>query len=216
VDVPAGWRAAPVTVDRIPAGTTRRVEVAVTPARDAKPGEATLTAAVRYGAAGQLRTAVQRFAVAVMPEPPSGDVWASDLVWLTSTNGWGPPERDRSNGESGADDGRRLTLAGTAYDKGIGAHADSDIEVHLGGRCTAFTADTGIDDEIGGYGEVAFSVEADGKVLWTSPEVTGASATVPAEVDVTGARHVRLKVTDTDGSKSGDHGDWAAARFRCG
>ncbi|MEU4131556.1 NPCBM/NEW2 domain-containing protein [Streptomyces wuyuanensis] len=216
VDVPAGWRAAPVTVDRIPAGTTRRVEVEVTPAKDAEPGEATLTAAVRYGAAGQLRTAVQRFAVAVMPEPPSGDVWASDLVWLTSTNGWGPPERDRSNGESGADDGRAITLAGTAYDKGIGAHADSDIEVYLGGRCTTFTADTGIDDEIGGYGEVAFSVEADGTVLWTSPEVTGASATVPAEVDVTGARHVRLKVTDTDGSKSGDHGDWAAARFRCG
>ncbi|WP_432073605.1 NPCBM/NEW2 domain-containing protein [Streptomyces wuyuanensis] len=62
----------------------------------------------------------------------------------------------------------------------------------------------------------AFSVEADGRVLWTSPEVTGRSATVPAEVDVTGARYVRLKVTDTDGSKSGDHGDWAAARFRCG
>ncbi|MFJ2474052.1 NPCBM/NEW2 domain-containing protein [Streptomyces sp. NPDC087659] len=217
LDVPAGWRVTPAPeVDRIPAGTTRRVEVEVTPAKDAKPGEATLTAAVRYGAAGQLRTAVQRFAVAVMPEPPAGDVWASDLAWLTSTNGWGPPERDRSNGESGANDGRTLTLAGTEYEKGIGAHAESDIEVYLGGRCATFTADTGIDDEIGGYGEVAFSVEADGKVLWTSPEVTGASATVPAEVDVTGARHVRLKVTDTDGSKSGDHGDWAAARFHCG
>ncbi|MGW0958046.1 NPCBM/NEW2 domain-containing protein [Streptomyces gelaticus] len=63
------------------------------------------------------------------------------------------------------------------------------------------------------YGEVAFSVEADGKVLWTSPKVTGASATVP--VDVKLARHVHLKVTDTDGSRTGDHGDWAAARFSC-
>ncbi|MGW1886233.1 NPCBM/NEW2 domain-containing protein [Streptomyces sp. NPDC001970] len=214
---PAGWQVTPAaTVDRVPAGTTRRVEVDVTPAKDAEPGEATLTATVRYAAAGQDRTAVQRFAVGVMPEPPAADAWASDLVWLTSTNGWGPPERDRSNGESGASDGHTLTLAGTTYEKGIGAHADSDIEVYLGGRCTAFTAGVGIDDEINGYGEVAFSVEADGKVLWTSPKLSGASATVPAEVDVTGARHVRLRITDTNGSKTGDHGDWAAARFRCG
>ncbi|MFE5661519.1 NPCBM/NEW2 domain-containing protein [Streptomyces sp. NPDC056517] len=213
---PAGWQVTPAApIDRVPAGTTRRVEVTVTPAPDAKPGEATLTATARHRAASTDRTATQRFAVGVMPPPPTGDAWASDLVWLRSTNGWGPPERDRSNGESGAADGRTLTLAGTAYEKGIGAHADSDIEVYLGGRCTTFTADVGIDDEINGYGDVAFSVEADGKVLWTSPRLTGASATLPVNVDVTGARHVRLRITDTNGSKSGDHADWAAARFGC-
>ncbi|MFF8609344.1 NPCBM/NEW2 domain-containing protein [Streptomyces sp. NPDC015346] len=213
---PAGWQVTPAApVERIPAGTTRRVEVSVTPAEEAEPGEATLTATARHRSAGQDRTALQRFAVGVMPEPPATASWASDLVWLKSTNGWGPPERDRSNGESGANDGRTLTLAGKTYEKGIGAHADSDIEVYLGGRCTAFTADVGIDDEINGYGEVAFSVEADGEVLWTSPKLTGASATVPVDVDVTGARHVRLRITDTNGSKSGDHGDWAAARFAC-
>ncbi|MFE7776801.1 NPCBM/NEW2 domain-containing protein [Streptomyces sp. NPDC057445] len=217
LDAPAGWHVEPVaTTDRIPAGTTKRIEVTATPGQDAAVGEATLGATVRYRAAGQSRTAGERFAVSVVPEPPGADVWASDLVWMKSTNGWGPPERDRSNGESGASDGHVLTLAGKTYEKGIGAHADSDIEVHLGGRCTAFTADVGIDDEIDGYGEVAFSVEADGRRLWSSPKVSGASAAVPVEVDVTGARHVRLLVTDTNGSKSGDHGDWAAARFRCG
>ncbi|WP_329419222.1 NPCBM/NEW2 domain-containing protein [Streptomyces sp. NBC_01268] len=214
--VPAGWQVAPTApIARVPAGTTRRVELSVTPAKDAVPGEATLTATVRHRAAGVDRTAQQRFAVGVMPPPPTAPAWASDLVWLTSTNGWGPPERDRSNGESGAADGHPLTLAGTTYAKGIGAHADSDVELYLGGRCTALTAEVGIDDEINGYGEVAFSVEADGKVLWTSPKVTGASATVPVAVDLTGARHVHLKVTDTNGSKSGDHGDWAGARFDC-
>ncbi len=216
IEAPEGWQttSAPV-IDRIPAGTTRRVEVAVTPDKDARPGEASLTATARYRAAGQDRTSGQRFAVAVMPPPPTADAWASDLPWLKSTNGWGPPERDRSNGESGAEDGRPLTLAGTTYEKGIGAHADSDIEVYLGGRCSRLTADVGIDDEINGYGEVAFSVEADGKVLWTSPKVTGASATVPVDVTLDGARHVHLRITDTNGSKSGDHGDWAAARFHC-
>ncbi|MEV5612906.1 NPCBM/NEW2 domain-containing protein [Streptomyces sp. NPDC052225] len=217
VDAPEGWRVGDaVTVDRIPAGTTRRVEVAVTPAAGATAGEQALTATARYRAAGQQRTAQGHFAVSVMPPPPTGDAWASDLVWLRSTNGYGPAERDRSNGESGATDGHPLTLAGKTYAKGIGVHADSDIEVYLGGQCTKLTADVGIDDEINGYGEVAFSVEADGKVLWTSPKVTGASATVPVDVDVTGARHVHLKVTDTNGSKTGDHGDWAAAEFACG
>ncbi|MFI9035721.1 NPCBM/NEW2 domain-containing protein [Streptomyces sp. NPDC053726] len=216
LDVPEGWQVAQaVTVDRIPAGTTRRVEVSVTPAKDATAGEARITALARYRAAGEARTTVQRFAAGVMPPPPTGEAWASDLVWLKSVNGYGPAERDRSNGESGAADGNPLTLAGKTYDKGIGTHADSDIEVYLGGRCTAFTADAGIDDEINGYGEVAFSVEADGKVLWTSPKVTGASATVPVDVKLDGARHVHLKVTDTNGSKTGDHGDWAAARFTC-
>ncbi|MEU1158052.1 NPCBM/NEW2 domain-containing protein, partial [Streptomyces sp. NPDC005918] len=191
------------------------VELAVTPAKDADPGDLPLTARARYRSAGQERTATGRFALGVMPEAPGKDTWASDMVWLKSTNGYGPAEHDRSNGESAAGDGKTLTLAGKTYEKGIGTHADSEIEVYAGGRCTKFTADAGIDDEINGYGEVAFSVEADGKVLWTSPKVTGASATVPVDVDVRGARHVRLKVSDTNGSKSGDHADWAGARFTC-
>ncbi|WP_344529686.1 NPCBM/NEW2 domain-containing protein, partial [Streptomyces rectiviolaceus] len=201
--------------DRVEAGTTRRVEVAVTPPKDADPGEQPLTATARHRSAGQDRTATQRIAVAVMPPAPTADTWASDMAWLKSANGYGPAERDRSNGESGAEDGHTLTLAGKTYEKGLGTHADSAIEVYTGGQCSKFTADVGIDDEINGYGEVAFSVEADGKVLWTSPRVTGASATVPVDVDVSGARHVELKVTDTNGSKSGDHADWAAAKFSC-
>lgn len=216
LQVPAGWKSTPAKVPgRIPAGATRRVAVEVTPARDAEVRETRLTAFARYRAAGDARTTEQRLALSVLPPPPTGQAWASDLVWLSETNGYGPAERDRSNGESGAADGRTLTLAGTTYEKGIGTHADSDIAIHLGGRCTALTADVGIDDEINGYGEVAFSVEGDGKTLWTSPKLTGASATVPVDVKLDGVRQVRLKVTDTNGSKTGDHGDWAAAKFHC-
>lgn len=216
LQVPAGWKSTPAKVPgRILAGTTRRVAVEVTPAKDAEVRETRLTALARYRAAGDARTTEQRLALSVLPPPPTGQAWASDLVWLSETNGYGPAERDRSNGESGAADGRTLTLAGTTYEKGIGTHADSDIAIHLGGRCTALTADVGIDDEINGYGEVAFSVEGDGKTLWTSPKLTGASATVAVDVKLDGVRQVRLKVTDTNGSKTGDHGDWAAAKFHC-
>ncbi|MFJ6613065.1 NPCBM/NEW2 domain-containing protein [Streptomyces sp. NPDC091289] len=216
LQLPGGWKATTAKVSgRIPAGETRRVEVALTPAKDAEVRETTLTALARYRAGGDARASQQRLAVSVLPPAPEGEAWASDLVWLSETNGYGPAERDRSNGESGASDGKTLTLAGKTYEKGIGTHADSDIALHLGGRCTAFTADVGIDDEIDGYGEVAFSVEGDGKVLWTSPELTGASETLPVDVKLDGVRQVRLKVTDTNGSKTGDHGDWAAAKFHC-
>ncbi|WP_354639161.1 NPCBM/NEW2 domain-containing protein [Kitasatospora camelliae] len=140
--------------------------------------------------------------------------WASDLPWASQTNGWGPAERDRSNGETGAADGRPITLNGTVFAKGIGAHADSAIEIATGGRCTSFAATVGIDDEISGYGDVTFSVEADGRTLWTSPTLTSASAPLPVDLPLGGAQRVTLRV-NTVGTRTGDHGDWAAARFRC-
>ncbi|MDH6124694.1 NPCBM/NEW2 domain-containing protein [Kitasatospora sp. GP82] len=145
---------------------------------------------------------------------PSGDVWASDLPWTNEVNGWGPAERDRSNGETGPADGHPITLKGTVYPKGIGVHADSDIEIATGGRCSALSAVVGIDDEINGYGSVTFSVVADGRTLWTSPVLTGRSAALPVTVPLGTADRVHLEVTAAD-SKTGDHADWAAAKFHC-
>lgn len=217
LSAPKGWTvSAPVRHARLAAGTTRRDALTLTAPRDARSADpVTVTATVRYRSAGAPRTAVHRFEVRAVPPAPAADTWASDLEWLSQANGYGPAERDRSNGESGAADGHPLTLAGKTYGKGIGTHADSDLEFFTGGRCTSFTADAGIDDEIADYGQAAFSVEGDGKVLWTSPKMTGTSAPVAVDVPLGGVRHVRLKVTDTDGKKSGDHGDWAGARFHC-
>ncbi|MEU3840081.1 NPCBM/NEW2 domain-containing protein [Streptomyces sp. NPDC028635] len=213
---PQGWTVSPArALGSVDAGQRVRAEFTVTPPGDAAVGEAVVGATARYRAAGEQKVAVQRAAVRTMPKPPAGDAWASDLPWLSSSNGWGPAERDRSNGESGAGDGRTLTLNGTTYAKGIGAHANSDVEFWLGGACSAFTATVGVDDEINGYGGVSFSVVADGKTLWSSPTVSGKSDPVEVKVPVSGARHVHLVVTDTDGSKSGDHGDWAGAAFHC-
>ncbi|MCP9934484.1 NPCBM/NEW2 domain-containing protein, partial [Cyanobium sp. Candia 9D4] len=52
-----------------------------------------------------------------MPEPIA--VYLSDLTPTASVNGWGPYERDRSNGEDGATDGGTLTINGTTYAKGL-------------------------------------------------------------------------------------------------
>jgi NPCBM/NEW2 domain len=94
-------------------------------------------------------TATDTRAVRALPSPPTTDASLSDLPFVTATNGWGPVERDRSNGENAAGDGHALTVDGTTYPKGLGVHAASDVGFYLGGRCTAFTATVGVDDEVG-------------------------------------------------------------------
>ncbi|WP_033820512.1 NPCBM/NEW2 domain-containing protein [Kitasatospora sp. MBT63] len=176
------------------------------------------TAALSTGSAFQLvldgASAVGGTTTPPDPGGPRADSWASDLPWVSSVNGWGPAERDRSNGEQGAADGGPITLNGTVHQKGIGAHAASDIEFLTGGHCSSFTASVGIDDEISGYGDVTFSVRADGATLWTSPTLGSSSAPLAVGVPLGGAQRVDLVVTSV-GTATGDHGDWGSARFHC-
>ena len=58
---------------------------------------------------------------------PAPIVYLSDLFWTSMTNGWGPAERDRSNGETGTADGGAIVLNGVTYAKGLGVHAMSEI-----------------------------------------------------------------------------------------
>ncbi len=55
------------------------------------------------------------------PAPsPSSDAatFLSDLNWKSATNGWGPVEKNLSNGEDASGDGRGLTLEGSLPPKG--------------------------------------------------------------------------------------------------
>lgn len=138
----------------------------------------------------------------------------SDRTWGTAVNGWGPAERDTSNGEQATGDGSLITVGGVSYPKGVGVHAAGDLSVPLGGACSRFTAVAGIDAEVGTSSTgVVFSVVADGVTLWTSPTVTAAA---PAAVDVAVAGRSTLRlVTAGAGSIDFDHADWADARLIC-
>ena len=151
-----------------------------------------------------------------LPPAPTGQPWVSDLEWIDSSNGWGPVERDRSNGEDGAGDGGPLTLDGTQYAKGLGTHAPSSVSVRLGGNCSALTAKIGVDDEMEDRGKVSFKVAVDGVAKYTSDLLTGTSPTVPVTVDVTGGQLLTLQVTDAGDGITSDHADWADARLTCG
>ncbi len=143
--------------------------------------------------------------------------YLSDRPWSTMTNGWGPVERDHSNGENGAGDGGTITLNGVTYAKGLGAHARSDVRYALNGACSAFTAVVGVDDEVATRGSVAFQVSTDGTTRYDSGVMTGSSASRSIYVDVSGATELALIVTDggVDGIDA-DHADWADAQVSCG
>jgi len=162
------------------------------------------------------RTLSSTTAVKTLPKAPNTTVFASDHDWVAASNGWGPVERDMSNGEQGEGDGTPLTLNGVVYEKGLGAHAPSAIKYFLGGQCTAFTAQVGIDDAQATRGSVGFSVKVDGRTVVTSPLMKATSATFALNADITGGQFVELVAADGGDGNGNDHADWADATFTCG
>jgi hypothetical protein len=158
-----------------------------------------------------------RIACATTPSTstPTSSVFLSDRQWASMSNGWGPAERDRSNGESLGNDGRTMALNGQTYTKGLGVHAASRVAYSLNGACSSFRADVGVDDEVGSGGSVVFQVWADGTKLFDSGTMTGSTATRPVTVDVTGRTTLTLVMTDAGDNINYDHGNWAAARVTC-
>jgi NPCBM/NEW2 domain len=148
------------------------------------------------------------------PPPPPSPLYLSDLSWASMTNGWGPVERDRSNGEQAQGDGHTITLNGQTFAKGLGGHGASDVRYGIGG-CTRFQSSVGVDDEIGNYGSVVFQAYLDGVKAYDSGLMTGASATKDIDLDTTGKIELRLVVTNGGDNIDSDHADWASARVTC-
>lgn len=136
----------------------------------------------------------------------------------TVANGWGPIENNRSNGETGASDGRTITLDTIAYPRGLGVHAPSEVIYNLAGACSgSFISDVGVDDESGNLGSVVFQVYLDGVKAYDSGLVRGADARRRVSVGVAGRQQMRLIVNDGGDGKDFDHADWAGARVTgCG
>ncbi|MBL1082784.1 NPCBM/NEW2 domain-containing protein [Streptomyces actinomycinicus] len=216
---PDGWTFRPTTATSATALTTGRslrTGWRVTAPAGTPAGPYGLTLRTSYRSpAGQRVTSTLPLTASVVVAPPAGTSYLGDLPWLSATSGWGPVERDTSNGESAAGDGRPITIGGTVYGKGLGVHALSEVSFYTGKTCEKVTADVGVDDEKNTKGTVAFEIWADG----TEAAATGVlSHAMPAQrvtADVTGAQVVRLVVTDGGDGVDSDHADWADARLTC-
>jgi hypothetical protein len=144
-------------------------------------------------------------------------VYVSDLQTVgTPVNGFGPFERDTSNGESVAGDGLPITINGLVYAKGLGVHAPSDLSFSVPAGCTQFKATVGIDDEVtDGAASVTFEVwNSTATRLYQSPVKTAADPGTAVTVDLTGITTLRLRALP-GASDAFDHGDWADAMLIC-
>ena len=147
------------------------------------------------------------------PPPATTTGYLSAQKWVSATNGYGPVELDRSNGENAAGDGNPLRIGGITYARGLGMNAPADVRYALGTGCDTFTAQVGIDDEVSTTsGSVVFQVWSGETKLFDSGVRTGADPALPVRVDMTGRTELRLVVTDAGDGPSSDHADWAEAR----
>ncbi|HEY2298438.1 MAG TPA: beta-galactosidase [Jatrophihabitans sp.] len=217
--VPSGWTASaatPLSVARVSPGEQSTFEWSVT-APETLPQASPLSVDVAYQQPNTDHSVSdERIVRSVPPAPAPGTHDVSDLPFLSASNGWGPVERDTSNGEQAAGDGHPITIDGVHYAKGLGTNSVSDVEIYLGGKCSHFTSDVGVDDETNGGGTVTFSVAADGKTLATSPTLRGKQAAGHLDVSVAGAQVLDLVVGDAGDGNGLDHGDWAIPVLTCG
>ncbi|MFC3897761.1 glycoside hydrolase family 97 catalytic domain-containing protein [Lentzea rhizosphaerae] len=165
-----------------------------------------------FGDGVHIEQAVKAF---VPPPVPANGAQVSDLPFMSETNGWGPVERDTSNGENNGADGKAMSVGGVTYTKGLGVHAPSDVGIYLGRGCTRFTAKIGLDDETSEPGSVAFQVVGDDEPLYDSGILRGKGPAIPIDVDITGVRMLSLRVTDAGDGRNFDHADWAEAVLTC-
>lgn len=143
-------------------------------------------------------------------------IYVSNLVpSAPPVSGFGPYERDTSNGENQPGDGRPITINGAVYAKGLGVHADSDIRYSVPAGCTSFLAQVGIDDEVGPNGSVSFEVwDGTSTRLYQSPVKTGPDPASAVNVAISGVTTLRLVVTK-GADDAFDHADWGDAKLSC-
>ncbi|MFE0172784.1 NPCBM/NEW2 domain-containing protein [Streptomyces sp. NPDC059002] len=216
---PAGWRlkaTSPTTAQSLRTGETLATSWAVTAPAGTAPGKYDVTLKATYRSPqGTRAESVLPLTANVVVAPPAGNSALGDLPWISATNGWGPVERNTSNGENVGGDGNPITIGGKVYAKGLGTHALSSVEFYAGATCEKVTAQVGLDDEKLLKGTVVFEIWADGRKAAATGVLTNAMPAQELSADVSGAQVVRLVVTDGGDGNDSDHADWADATLSC-
>ena len=136
-------------------------------------------------------------------------VWLDQLDLRTAMQSWGEPQKNQSV------DGKPLTIGGKQFERGFGTHAESTLNINLGGGAQNFSASVGVDDDVNGNSSasVEFIVVGDGKELWKSGVMRAGEAAKDCSVNLTGVKTLMLKVGDAGDGNIFDHADWADAKF---
>jgi hypothetical protein len=100
--------------------------------------------------------------------------------------------------------GQPLCIAGKVFDRGFGAHADSDIRIVSDTPMQEFRGWAGFDDNpvVRSHSDLprlTFSVEAGGKTLWTSSLIRLGDAGQEVAVKLDGVKEFHLRVRASTG-----------------
>ncbi|MDQ2730670.1 MAG: NPCBM/NEW2 domain-containing protein [Armatimonadota bacterium] len=170
-----------------------------------RPGASLISMLLCVGAAAHGAAWAQDDASLHAAAPPAHAVWLDSLDLNNATQDFGAPQAGHSV------DLAPMTLNGVVYPHGFGTHANSNLEVYLKGAATQFVSMVGVDDEKTAKGSVTFEVWVDGKRVANTDVLRAGGKPVRLSADLTGAKHMTLKVTDAGDGIDSDHADWAGA-----
>ncbi|WP_232828809.1 NPCBM/NEW2 domain-containing protein [Kribbella monticola] len=215
LNAPSPWSTTPAgstQLPTVPAGSTGVVTWHLAASQPAL-GPVELTGSADWTWNGSVQHASGGGGFTVSDPPPVGRTTLSDQAWVYSENYWGPVERNQSVGGQDSGDGKPLTVAGTVYPKGLGAHAPGRIGFFLDSNCTQLTVAGGIDDEVGDQGQVRFEVWGDGTRL-AQADASGSGGAVTLNANLSGVDVLELRL-DPGATPDYDHADWLDPQITC-
>ena len=131
-------------------------------------------------------------------------VYVSDLEFESETGSYGNAIIDKSCYSD------TLIINGQAYEKGLGAHANSEITINLDGKYKRFVSDIGL-NVTGINGSVIYKVIADGEEIYNSGVMTY-NMVKQIDVSVEGKDTLQL-VVDNNGDFGWDQANWADTKL---
>ncbi|WP_053584831.1 NPCBM/NEW2 domain-containing protein [Lysinibacillus contaminans] len=140
--------------------------------------------------------------------------YLSDFEWKSTQNSYTAPKKDVATSGNAL----RLTAADgseTSYTKGIGAHSNSTIVYDLTDKdADYFTSFVGVDRQMyGSIGSVTFQVFVDGEKQFDSGLMQSKDPQKFIEVNISGAKELKLVVTDGGNGDGSDHATWGDAKL---
>ena len=139
--------------------------------------------------------------------------YLSDIKWKSANSGWRTIQKDKSIEENPI----RLTDENgneVEYEKGIGTHSTSTIVYDLTDK-DYFTSYVGVDREMKNStaASLEFKVYVDGVLKYESGLMRATDAQKYIELNIDGAKELKLVVTDGRDGNAADHASFGDAKL---
>lgn len=159
---------------------------------------------------GNTTTKIRTIAVVDMTD----FTYLTDYDWNSTQNSYTAPLKDKSisaNTLRLTDENNQVV----SYERGIGAHSNSTIVYDLSDKnVDYFTSYVGVDRQMyGSVGSVSFEVFVDGEKKFDSGVMGSRDPQKFIELDINGAKELKLVVTDGGNGNGSDHATWGGAKL---